>query len=68
MRSALPSSPQASRREKHGGMPQPPFSAGKEAAVSQQAAERGGAERVAPPDPLDEDPFVDIFKIFNKDK
>ena len=53
---------------KHGGMPQNPFSAGKEAAVSQQAAERGGAERVAPPDPLDEDPFVDIFKIFNKDK
>ena len=49
-------------------MPQNPFSAGKEAAVSQQAAERGGAERVAPPDPLDEDPFVDIFKIFNKDK
>ena len=53
---------------KNGGMPQNPFSAGKEAAVSQQAAERGGAERVAPPDPLDEDPFVDIFKIFNKDK
>ena len=53
---------------KNGGMSQNPFSAGKEAAVSQQAAERGGAERVAPPDPLDEDPFVDIFKIFNKDK
>ena len=53
---------------KNGGMPQNPFSAGKEAAVSQQAAERGGAERVAPPDPLDEDPFVDIFKIFNKDE
>ena len=53
---------------KNGGMPQNPISAGKEAAVSQQAAERGGAERVAPPDPLDEDPFVDIFKIFNKDK
>ena len=53
---------------KNGGMPQNPFSAGKEAAVSQQAAERGGAERVVPPDPLDEDPFVDIFKIFNKDK
>lgn len=53
---------------KNGGMPQNPFSAGKEAAVSQQAAERGGAERVAPPDPLEEDPFVDIFKIFNKDK
>ena len=53
---------------KNGGMPQNPFSAGKEAAVSQQAAERGGAERVEPPDPLDEDPFVDIFKIFNKDK
>ena len=53
---------------KNGGMPQNPFSAGKEAAVSQQAAERGGAERVAPPDLLDEDPFVDIFKIFNKDK
>ena len=55
-----------------GGMPSNPFSAGKEAAAKAGASQQpaGGGRPTLEPlseDP-EEDPFVDIFKIFNKDR
>ena len=59
-----------------GGLPNNPFSAGREAAAAKTAAPAGskpasGGERPTL-EPLseepEEDPFVDIFKIFNRDK
>ena len=59
-----------------GGLPNNPFSAGREAAAAKAAAPAGskpasGGERPTL-EPLseepEEDPFVDIFKIFNRDK
>ena len=53
-----------------GGMPSNPFSAGKEAAKAESAQKQSGGRPALEPlseDP-EEDPFVDIFKIFNKDR
>ena len=59
-----------------GGMPSNPFSAGREAGGKQPPAAGGEREKAAGerpaleplPEEPEEDPFVDIFKIFNKDR
>lgn len=54
-----------------GGMPSNPFSAAKDkaAAAPAQAGGRSFLEPLPEKEPeVDDDPFVDIFKIFNKDK
>ena len=58
--------------ENQASIPQNPFSAGREAAGGQQAAPKSTEQQRPRLEPLtedpDEDPFVDIFKIFNKDR
>ena len=59
-----------------GGMPSNPFSAGREAAANKAPASGGERQSAAGERPAleplseepEEDPFVDIFKIFNKDR
>ena len=57
-------------------MPSNPFSAGREAAANKAPASGGERQSAAGERPAleplseepEEDPFVDIFKIFNKDR
>ena len=54
--------------EAAGSMPDAPFTAARDKKTEGAGEKRAEGAPVKPPEPLDEDPFDDIFKIFNRNK